>query len=99
MAPKKLKQQGKINLKLRKDTKRKLKYKKFWEQQQHPRCWSSTRGHIQEMVADDKLKNATAKSEPGIEMTPGNHVPTQYPSKIMSFECPVVVYAANEVTN
>ena len=43
------------------------------------------------MVADDKLKNATAKSEPGIEMTPGNHVPTQYPSKIMSFECPVVV--------
>ena len=51
------------------------------------------------MVADDKLKNATAKSEPGIEMTPGNHVPTQYPSKIMSFECPVVVYAANEVTN
>ena len=84
MAPKKFKQQGKINLKLRKDTEvlraTTTSQMLVINQRPHPK-----------MVADDKLKNATAKSEPGIEMTPGNHVPTQYPSKIMSFECPVVV--------
>ena len=57
------------------------------------------RPHPMNGCARDKLKNAKAKSEPGIEMTPGSHVPTQHPSKIMSFECAVVVYAAKEMTN